>query len=100
MSSSSDRYVPNSNVLFTALDDGEGVLLDLITREYYTLNDSARQIWQLIAEGLEYEHVVAQLTDHFTLSEDEAREVVTVYISELLEQGLIQKTDETRSQSA
>ena len=38
--------VPQDHVIFTDLDGLEGVLVDLNTRKYYQLNETAALVWR------------------------------------------------------
>ena len=38
--------VPQGHVIFTDLDGTEGVLVDLNTRKYYQLNETATLVWR------------------------------------------------------
>jgi len=57
--------VPQDQVVFTDLDGAEGVLVDLDTRKYYQLNETAALIWR----GLEKHYSVEQI----------AGELATIY---------------------
>jgi hypothetical protein len=82
-------YEPSSDVVFTPLDDGEGVLLHLLTREYYTLNESGVRIWELLAEGENVDAITDALNKGDTGTVDEARRFVAEYVEELLKEGLV-----------
>jgi hypothetical protein len=71
--------------VFTPLPDGTGVLLNLDTRFYYSLNRTGAALWQRI----EAERVVTldELLSHteqrFEVSEDAARSFVIKFIEQL-----------------
>jgi hypothetical protein len=50
------------HVVVTDFDRGEGILVDLNTRRYYQLNESAMIVWK----GLEQGKTVSQIVDDFT----------------------------------
>ena len=50
------------HVVVTDFDRGEGILVDLNTRRYYQLNESAMIVWK----GLERGKTVSQIVDDFT----------------------------------
>jgi hypothetical protein len=50
------------HVVVTDFDHGEGILVDLNTRRYYQLNESAMIVWK----GLEQGKTVSQIVDDFT----------------------------------
>ena len=50
------------HVVVTDFDGGEGVLVDLNTKRYYQLNESAMIVWK----GLEQGKTISQIVDDFT----------------------------------
>jgi coenzyme PQQ synthesis protein D (PqqD) len=74
-----------THTVFTPLDDGTGVLLNLETRFYYTLNRTGAALWQ------ELEHVnpssvddlIGVICDRFEVEEDEARKEVDAFVGQL-----------------
>jgi len=76
------------DVLFRELD-GEGVLLDLETEQYYTLDDIGVRMWQLLHENKEVELVVAPLLGEYDVDEATLRQDLAKLIARLSEAGLI-----------
>lgn len=52
----------NKQIVATIFDDGDGVLVDLETKRYYQLNETAMIVW----DGLENGSTVADIADQFT----------------------------------
>ena len=52
----------NKQIVATVFDDGDGVLVDLETKRYYQLNETAMIVW----DGLENGSSVADIADRFT----------------------------------
>lgn len=50
--------VPQEHIVFTDLDGVEGVLVDLDTKKYYQLNETAALVWR----GLEKRRTVEQIS--------------------------------------
>ena len=65
-------YKPSENVVFTSLFDGTGVLLDLRTKLYYTLNETGRLIWEQLDRGLGPEEIAKRLSEEYDVSPEEA----------------------------
>jgi hypothetical protein len=83
---------PNSNVVFTDLDDGTGVLLHLDNKFYYSLNESGCFMWQLI-EGekeLTEEKLVDELYAAFDVEKDAASADVKEFVDDLVKEGLVE----------
>lgn len=82
---------PHSRVLLTPLGDDTGVLLHLDTKVYYTLNPTGVFVWEGMAKRghTSIEALVAELTEAFDVTEDQARSDVEELISELRGEGLV-----------
>ncbi|HKO96119.1 MAG TPA: PqqD family protein [Pyrinomonadaceae bacterium] len=52
----------NKQIVSTIFDDGDGVLVDLETKRYYQLNETAMIVW----DGLERGSSVAEIAEKFT----------------------------------
>ena len=72
MSSSTEAVRPHDHVVFTDFEGGEGVLVDLNTKRYYTLNETAALIWRALEQGLGSEEIVRQLTDAYDVTPEHA----------------------------
>lgn len=86
------RIVTSPNVLLTELNDGTGVLLDLESKFYFTLNRTGVFVWKRLADPTR-EHdettLARELTRLFTGADEEAaRRDVSVLLRELLDHGL------------
>lgn len=68
---------------------GETVIMDLRSSQYFTLDDVATRIWQLINESCSPEEVLARLLDEYEVSEEELRGDIETLLSHLLDEGLI-----------
>ena len=87
------KIEPYPNVAYTDLDD-EGVLLNLETRDYYTLNKPGMYVWKLIENGLAPNEVVRRVQEEFSVDEEIAIKNVCDLIHELVREKLIQVMDE------
>jgi len=77
-------------VIFTDLDDGSAVLLHLETKYYFSLNETAAFLWRLLENGdSTEENLIEGLCEAFEVSEEQAKEDVTEFITSLKKQGLI-----------
>lgn len=58
--------MPNKQIVSTLFDDGDGVLVDLDTKRYYQLNETAMMVW----DGLEKGHTISEIAKTFTSAFD------------------------------
>ena len=85
------KVVLRDNVVFTRFEtDGDGVLLNLTTKNYYTLNETAAFIWARLETGLDAESITADLASEYEISTTNARDSVWELTSELEKEGLVQ----------
>ena len=82
---------PNTQVLFTELDDGTGVLLHLDTKFYYTLNATAVAVWKALAEGKGGTPAAlgARIAQAFLVEPDVAERDVASILDEMIADGLL-----------
>ena len=69
-------FVPQEHVVFTEFDEGEGVLVDLNTKKYFQLNETAVLVWRGLEEGLSTEAIVGRITARYEVEEARASESV------------------------
>lgn len=67
------KYVASERALLTELGDGTGVLLDLDSKFYFTLNETAIFVWKQLGDrgGLTRAELAERLSRHFDV--DRAR---------------------------
>lgn len=73
--------VLNNQVVFTDFDGKEGILVDLNTKKYYQINETAMLIWK----ALEERKTVNEIVDDVIASYDVSREHATESVKRLLE---------------
>ncbi|MDQ7041762.1 MAG: PqqD family protein [Rhodothermus sp.] len=84
------RYEPDPRVNFTRFDEGEGVLLHLETRSYYTLNATGVFIWEQLEAGRQtVEEVVEALVSSYEVGREVAERQVRAFLEALQQEGLI-----------
>ena len=78
--------------LLTELDDGTGVVLNLETKFYFTLNTTAVAVWRQLARGATTRReLTGILVGEFDVEEGEAASDVAALIDELLAEGLVER---------
>ena len=82
-------YSRHADVRLTELD-GEGVVLHLGTRKYYSLNGTGLALMQALERGRTEEDLVTALTGEFDVTEVEARRDVAEFLREMGHYGMIE----------
>ena len=77
---SSPISIPNEQVVFTDFDGREGILVDLNTKKYYQLNETAMLVWK----ALEQKRTLGEIVNEVTASYDVSLEHATQSVERLL----------------
>lgn len=63
---------PGKHVVVTDFDGGEGILVDLNTKKYYQLNETAMAVWKGLEKGKTMGEIVADITSNYEVETDKA----------------------------
>lgn len=74
---------PHSHVVVTEFDGGESVVVDLNTKRYYQLNETATLIWRELAKGRSKADIVGSLTSVYQVTDDDADRSVEEVLKQL-----------------
>ena len=66
------NLIPGKHVVTTDFDGGEGILVDLNTRKYYQLNETAMVVWKGLENGKTMNEIVADITATYEVAPDKA----------------------------
>lgn len=69
---SSSNLTPGEHVVATDFDGGEGILVDLNTRKYYQLNETAMFVWKGLEQGKSTGEIAADITSSYEVALDRA----------------------------
>jgi hypothetical protein len=69
----STTIVPTSDVVFTDFEGGEGILVDLNTKQYYRLNETGALIWRSLEKGSTVEEIVSEMQRIYEVSDEHAQ---------------------------
>jgi hypothetical protein len=69
---SSTNLVPGKHVVVTDFDGGEGILVDLNTKKYYQLNETAMVVWKGLEQGMTTGEIAVDLTSNYEVALDRA----------------------------
>lgn len=68
----SSTPVPLKDVVFTDFEGGEGILVDLNTKQYYRLNETGALIWRGLENGSKVEDIVSDMQAHYEVTREHA----------------------------
>lgn len=89
------RWVrPNEAEAVAKVMDGEAILINLATGNYFSMDGVGAWIWAMIEAGDSIEAIVAQVASTCDILPQRASEDVTRLIAELVEQRLAVESDE------
>ncbi len=63
---------PHDHVVYTEFDGREAVLVDLNTKRYYTLNETAMLVWRSLERGRTKDDIVREMTDAYDVTAEHA----------------------------
>lgn len=69
--------------------DDEVVILDLETSVYYSLNETASDIWELIGKGLSEEDIAEEVADRYGQKPASVKKDVNALVKKLKKEKLI-----------
>jgi hypothetical protein len=68
----SSKLTPGEHVVVTDFDGGEGILVDLNTKKYYQLNETAMVVWKGLEKGKTTGEIAAEITSSYEVTLDKA----------------------------
>jgi len=66
------NLMPGKHVVATDFDGGEGILVDLNTKKYYQLNETAMVVWKGLEQGKTINEIAADITSNYEVRLDKA----------------------------
>ena len=70
---STTTLMPGKHVVATDFDGGEGILVDLNTKKYYQLNETAMIVWKGLEKGKTMGEIAVDITSDYEIALDKAR---------------------------
>lgn len=71
------------NVVVTDFDGGEGILVDLNTKRYYQLNETAMLVWRGLEQGKSIGEIAADFTSAYAVEPERATSSVRRLVDSL-----------------
>lgn len=83
---------PHEHVVFTEFEGGEGVLVDLNTKRYYQLNETAMFIWRCLEKGLSRSQIVDEMVSVYDVTAEHAAESLERVLQNFESQKLVSQS--------
>lgn len=83
------QLAPQDHVVFTEFDGTEGILVDLNTKKYYQLNETATLIWKGLGQGLTANDIADQIVAAYEITPADALQNVETTLSQFQSYNLI-----------
>ena len=80
---------PHSHVVYTEFDGREAVLVDLNTKRYYTLNETAMMVWRGLERGQTTAEIAHEITDRYEVTAEHAEASVARLVNSLAAHRLL-----------
>ena len=80
---SATELVPHEHVVFTEFDEGEGILVDLNTKKYFQLNETAVIVWRGLEKNKPLDEIVSEIVKTYEISVEHATESVRKLLDNL-----------------
>ncbi len=87
--STEQKFKRAAHAAFRRIED-EGVVLDLRTSAYYSLNETARAVWEGLDAGLSVEAIAEKLSSEFDETPAKIEGDVAAIVAQLTKEGLIE----------
>ena len=81
--------LPCDHIIFTDLDGVEGVLVDLNTKQYYLLNETASLIWRGLAKGMPVDNIAREMTELYDVTMERAQSSVETAVGHFIAHHLL-----------
>jgi hypothetical protein len=76
------QLAPQDHVVFTEFDGTAGILVDLNTKKYYQLNETATLIWKGIEKGLPATSIANEIVRDYEVTPEAALQNVEKAVKE------------------
>lgn len=84
------ELTPYDHIVFTEFEGGEGVLVDLDTKKYFQLNETAMFVWRRLEEGKGVNEIASEMAEEYEVTPEHAAESVRRLLDNLRSFKLVQ----------
>src|SRR5918992_2731924 len=83
------RYAVNSGQVISEVIDGEAVMINMTTGNYYSLNETGAVIWDALERSASVEEIVSGLESGYDSTREQIEQAVGELVAELEREELI-----------
>ena len=87
----SNNPAPYEHIVFTEFDGVEGILVDLDTKKYYQLNETAMLIWKGLEKGRSSQDIADELVANYEVTSADALKNVEMVLKKFEAYKLVGK---------
>jgi hypothetical protein len=81
--------VPGKDIVFTDFEE-EGMIVDLNTKQYFKLNETAALIWRNLERAKPIDEIVAELQSRYEVTSEHATSSIERLLEKLAVNNLVQ----------
>lgn len=81
--------IPHDHIVSTEFEGGEGVLVDLNSKQYYQLNETAMLIWRCLENRQSLEAIVTEMTQIYDIPPDQAASKIERVVGDFQSRNLV-----------
>jgi hypothetical protein len=86
------NVLPSKDVVFTDFDGDEGILVDLNTKKYYQLNETAMLVWKGLENGKSVVEIAEEVANEYEVTVDHATQSVERLLTNFQSYKLVTST--------
>jgi PHD/YefM family antitoxin component YafN of YafNO toxin-antitoxin module len=86
------NVLPSKHVVFTDFDGDEGILVDLNTKKYYQLNETAMLVWKGLENGKSVAEITEEVANEYEVTIDHATRSVERLLTNFQSYKLVTST--------
>lgn len=80
---------PYDHIVFTEFEDAEGILVDLNTKKYYQLNETAMLIWKGLEDKSSMTEIANRLVANYEVTPEDAQRNVQSLVQQFQDYNLV-----------
>jgi hypothetical protein len=87
------RFKPREEEVASKVIDGEAIIINLANGIYYSMDKAGALVWERLQSGDTLEEVIAAVTAHYDVTDQQAEAHVRELLQELLQENLVMASE-------